>query len=92
MDIVRLVLRELGCDESLIRHVDDRLGHDRRYAIDPSKSRREIGFDPSTPFEQGLAGTVRWYRDHGDWWRRVKSGAYQEYYQRHYGARLAKGN
>jgi dTDP-glucose 4,6-dehydratase len=88
LEIVRLVLRELGKPETLIRHVADRLGHDRRYAIDPSKSRREIGFEATTPFENGLATTVRWYRDHSDWWRRVKSGAYQEYYQRHYGARL----
>jgi dTDP-glucose 4,6-dehydratase len=88
LEIVRMVLRELGRPESLLRHVADRLGHDRRYAIDPAKSRRELGFEATTPFEQGLPATVRWYREHEDWWRRVKSGAYQDYYRRHYGARM----
>jgi dTDP-glucose 4,6-dehydratase len=85
---VKRVLRELGKPESSIRHVADRLGHDRRYAIDPSKARRELGFEATTPFEEGLAATIRWYRDHADWWRRVKSGDYQDYYRRHYAARL----
>jgi dTDP-glucose 4,6-dehydratase len=88
LEIVRTVLKELGKPESLIRHVADRLGHDRRYAIDPAKSRRELGFEASTSFGQGLAGTIRWYREHENWWRRVKSGAYKDYYERHYGARL----
>jgi dTDP-glucose 4,6-dehydratase len=91
IDVVRLVLRELGRPETLIRHVTDRLGHDRRYAIDPSKARREIGFEATTAFEEGLTATVRWYRDHPDWWQRVRSGEYQEYYRRHYAARLGGG-
>jgi dTDP-glucose 4,6-dehydratase len=91
LEIVRAILRELGRPLSLIRHVADRPGHDRRYAIDAGKAARELGFQATIPFEQGLADCTRWYRDHAEWWQRVRSGEYQDYYRRNYGARLRSG-
>jgi dTDP-glucose 4,6-dehydratase len=88
LEIVRIILDELGRPESLIRHVADRPGHDRRYAIDPSKARRELGFEAKTALDAGLRSCIRWYRENADWWKRVKSGEYQDYYRRHYAARL----
>jgi dTDP-glucose 4,6-dehydratase len=87
IDVVREVLRQLGKPESLIRHVTDRPGHDRRYGIDPGRTERELGWRPQVPFEEGLARTIRWYRDHQDWWRRVKDGSYREFYDKWYGNR-----
>jgi len=87
IDIVRQVLALLGKPESLIRFVKDRPGHDRRYAIDATKSERELGFRPRHRFEEGLAATVRWYRDNRGWWERVLSGEYRAYYERQYGTR-----
>lgn len=89
LDIVKQILAQLGKPESLIQFVTDRPGHDRRYAIDPSKSRRELGWTPSRSFEQGLADTVRWYVDNKAWWERVMSGEYRRYYEQQYGQRLA---
>lgn len=77
LDLVKGILAELGKPESLIQFVTDRLGHDRRYAIDPAKSRRELGWTPTHTFEQGLGDTVRWYVEHPEWWERVLSGAYR---------------
>ncbi len=88
IQIVKSILRAVGRPETLIRHVTDRPGHDRRYAIDASKAHRELGWKPEVGFEHGLAETVRWYLEHRDWWERIKSGTYQDYYRRHYGARL----
>jgi dTDP-glucose 4,6-dehydratase len=85
LEIVRLVLRTLGKPESLIRFVKDRPGHDRRYAIDAGKIRRELGWEPRHRFEQALPLTVRWYQAHSVWLQRVRSGAYREYYARQYG-------
>ena len=87
IDVVREVLRQLGKPESLIRHVTDRPGHDRRYGIDPGRTERELGWRPQVPFEEGLARTIRWYRDHQDWWRRIKDGSYREFYDKWYGNR-----
>jgi len=87
IDIVRKVLELLGKPESLIRFVKDRPGHDRRYAIDASRSERELGWKPRHRFEEGLAATVAWYREHRSWWERILSGEYQTYYERQYGAR-----
>ncbi len=87
VDIVREVLRLLGKDESLIQYVQDRPGHDRRYAIDASRARGELGWAPRRRFDEGLEETVAWYRAHRDWWERVRSGAYRDYYQRQYGTR-----
>lgn len=73
--------------ESLIRHVKDRPGHDRRYAPDSTRLREELGWRPEIEFDQGLHVTARWYRENHDWWERVKSGEYMEYYERVYGSR-----
>jgi len=88
LEIVEEILRALGKPKSLIRYVADRPGHDRRYGIDFSKLKGELGWSPSVPLQEGLARTVRWYLDHEEWWKRIKSGAYREFYQKHYGDRL----
>jgi dTDP-glucose 4,6-dehydratase len=90
IEITRRVLGLLGKPESLIRFVDDRPGHDRRYSLDAGKLAR-LGFRSATPFDEGLAETVRWYRDREDWWRPIKEkdGAYREFYRGQYGDRLA---
>ncbi|MCP3098536.1 dTDP-glucose 4,6-dehydratase [Myxococcus sp. K15C18031901] len=88
IDIVKAILGLVGKPESLIQYVKDRPGHDRRYAIDPSKSRAELGWTPVHTFEQGLADTVHWYLEHRAWWERVTSGAYQRYYETQYVHRL----
>lgn len=84
IDIVRLLLRTMGKPESLIAYVKDRPGHDRRYAIDARKIKRELGWEPAVTFEQGLPKTVEWYLSHESWWQRIISGAYQEYYKEMY--------
>ena len=76
LQVVRALLQTLGKPESLIAYVTDRLGHDRRYAVDTTKSRRELGWAPTVAFEDGLARTVAWYRDNPDWVRRVRTGEY----------------
>jgi dTDP-glucose 4,6-dehydratase len=91
MDVVRAILRLTGRDESLIRHVPDRPGHDRRYAMNSKKIRDGLGWRPRHVFEDGLAQTVAWYRDNTAWIERVRSGAYRAYYDQQYAARLAAG-
>jgi len=88
IEIVELIVRELDRDESLIRFVEDRPGHDRRYAIDASKIRNELGWRPLYSFEEGIRETIRWYIDNRDWWENIKSGEYLRYYERMYGGRL----
>ncbi len=83
--LTRAILRRLGRDESMIRWVKDRPGHDWRYAIDSGKIRRELGWRPQVGFERGLAETVRWYVENESWWRAVKSGEYRKYYEMQYG-------
>jgi dTDP-glucose 4,6-dehydratase len=87
IEIVKAVLRLLKKPESLIHFVKDRLGHDRRYAIDASKACRELGWAPRRHFDEALASTVEWYVEHQGWWKRILSGAYREYYERQYGGR-----
>ncbi len=84
IDIVRLLLKQIGKPESLITFVKDRLGHDRRYAIDASKIAKELGWRPIVSFEQGLLQTITWYLEHEGWWRRIVSGEYREYYKKMY--------
>jgi len=88
LDVVRAILRLAGRDESLIRHVPDRPGHDRRYAMNASRIRDDLGWRPRRAFDDGLAETVAWYRDNRAWTEAVRSGAYRDYYQRQYAARL----
>jgi len=88
IDIVRRILALLSKPEKLIRFVKDRPGHDRRYAIDASKAKAELGWSPAHTFEQGLEETVRWYVDNRSWWQNVISGAYRQYYEKQYRARL----
>ena len=85
--IVRLLLGILGKDESLISFVADRPGHDRRYAIDATLIREELGWTPRHAFDDGIRATVDWYLAHRDWWEQVRSGAYRDYYEAMYGER-----
>ena len=87
LEVVKTVLRELGKPESLITFVTDRPGHDRRYAIDPSKIHAELGWLPRTTFDDGIRQTVRWYLDNRTWWEHILAGEYQHYYQTMYGNR-----
>jgi dTDP-glucose 4,6-dehydratase len=88
IDVVRKVLELTGRDESLIEHVTDRPGHDRRYSLASSKL-EELGWRAQTGFEQGIERTVAWYRDNEDWWGPLRSGTYREYYERQYGRALS---
>ncbi len=85
IQVVKAILKELGKGEELIEHVTDRKGHDRRYAIDPAKIRRELGWEPTTSPEVGIKATVKWYQEHEDWWKNIVSGEYQSYYENMYG-------
>lgn len=85
--VVKEILRLVGKGEDLITYVTDRPGHDRRYAMDSSKARALLGWTPTYTFESGLEQTVKWYLDNKSWWERVRSGAYQEYYEKQYGGR-----
>jgi len=85
--IVKRVLDLLGKPHALIQYVKDRPGHDRRYAIDPTKAAKELRWAPRRSFEDALAETVRWYVTNRPWWERVMSGEYQGYYERQYGKR-----
>ena len=87
VEITRVILEVLGKPESLIEFVTDRLGHDRRYAIDAAKMRDELGWEAQTPFRDGMAATIQWYLDHRQWWEEIKTGAYLEYYDRMYNGR-----
>lgn len=88
LHIVKTILAQLGKPESLIKHIQDRPGHDRRYGIDPTKTMQELGWQPKHSFETGIEETIHWYLDNKDWWMHIQSGAYQEYYTKQYGERL----
>ena len=87
IDIVKIILEELGKPESLITYVADRKGHDMRYAIDPTKISNELGWLPETKFADGIKKTIRWYLDNKKWWEDIISGEYQAYYEQMYGDR-----
>lgn len=91
LEVVRQVLALTGKPESLIRYVQDRPGHDRRYALTSGKLMRETGWAPRVSFAAGLEDAVAWYRANAAWTERVRSGAYRDYYERNYGGRLAAG-
>lgn len=84
INIVRLILNELGKTEELIKFVEDRKGHDRRYAIDPTKIKNELGWVPETNFKDGIRKTINWYLENRKWWETIISGEYQEYYKKMY--------
>ena len=84
IEVVRKILKIMGRDESYIEYVKDRPGHDRRYAIDWSKINRELSWKPEVDFDTGLKLTVDWYLKNQDWWKKIKSGEYQKYYQKQY--------
>ena len=84
MEIVRGILRILKKPDTLIRHVKDRPGHDRRYAMDSEKLRRELGWKPAHTFEQALERTVAWYLQNRTWWENIRSGQYRSYYEKMY--------
>jgi dTDP-glucose 4,6-dehydratase len=88
IEVAERIIELAGCDRSLLRRVDDRPGHDRRYSIDTTKL-RGLGWSTQTTFDDGLAQTVSWYREHRDWWEQIKSGDYRAYYERQYADRLA---
>lgn len=84
LEVVKTILKELGKPESLIIYVKDRAGHDMRYAIDPSKTRRELGWEPTTLFDEGIKSTIKWYIDNRLWWENIISGNYKDYYMKMY--------
>ena len=87
LEVVKRILEQAGADESLIEYVTDRPGHDRRYSLSSEKL-QALGWQAQTRFDEGLATTVDWYRDNAWWWEPIRSGAYREYYERHYGRAL----
>lgn len=84
LTIIKKIFAKLNAPETLIEFVKDRPGHDRRYAVDYSKIQNELGFKPLYDFDTWLNKTIDWYSSHQDWWQRVKSGAYQTYYNTQY--------
>lgn len=82
--VAKTILERLGKPHSLIRFVADRPGHDRRYAIDFSKIERELGWTPMVSFEEGIHHTIEWYQTHREWWKKIKTGEYLDYYKRMY--------
>lgn len=88
LEVVKAIIAAVGADESLIRFVPDRPGHDRRYAIDNSKIRSQLGWQPEVDFAAGIGKTLQWYKEHTGWWQRIKSGEYRQYYEKMYGKNL----
>ena len=78
IEVVRTILKALGKGEEQISYVTDRKGHDRRYAIDPTKIGRELGWQPATKFDDGIQATIAWYQAHEAWWSDILSGAYEK--------------
>lgn len=88
LEVIERILLDTGAERALLRRVPDRLGHDRRYALDVSKTQR-LEWEPRIPFEDGLAETITWYRERRDWWEPLKGASYQAYYAAQYAGRLA---
>ena len=86
-EVANLIVELTGASPDLIRHVEDRPGHDRRYSL-ASERVCALGWEQTVSFEEGLAGTVKWYSENPDWWRPLKSGEYRDYYTRQYADRL----
>ena len=90
IDIVKLILKKLNKPESLIEFVKDRPGHDLRYAMNPAKLEKELGWKPSVTFEEGIDKTIAWYLNNKPWWEHIISGEYQKYFDKMYGYRMEK--
>lgn len=88
LDVVKKILKIMGKDEGMIEHVKDRPGHDRRYAIDWTKIKNELGWEPLHDFDTWLEKTINWYKEHEKWWKDIKNGEYRNYYEEHYGKKL----
>lgn len=88
IEVVQSILTTLGKPHSLIRYVQDRPGHDRRYAIDPAKAERELGWQPRESWQSGLEKTIRWYQENSAWIERARSGAYRDFYAQQYGVEV----
>ena len=84
LEVVKTILDELNKPESLITFVEDRAGHDLRYAINPSKISNELGWEPTILFDEGIKKTIKWYLDNKEWWKNIISGDYKGFYQRMY--------
>ncbi len=84
LEIAKTILSLLGKDEEMIEYVEDRKGHDRRYAINFDKIKKELGWEPQVTFEEGIKKTIQWFQENEAWWKNIKSGEYQEYYQKQY--------
>lgn len=87
LEVVKTIIKELGKSEDLIHYVTDRPGHDMRYAIDPTKIKNELGWEPTTLFDEGIKKTVKWYLENKSWWENIISGEYQNYYEKMYSNR-----
>jgi len=87
LSVAQAILDRLGKPHALVRFITDRPGHDRRYAIDFSKIEKELGWAPSITFEEGINLTIEWYQAHLEWWKKIKTGEYLDYYRRMYGNR-----
>ncbi|MBP9838723.1 MAG: dTDP-glucose 4,6-dehydratase [Proteobacteria bacterium] len=88
LDVTKVILKALNKPESLIKRVEDRKGHDRRYAVDYSKIQQELGWEPQVKFEDGIKDTIKWYIENEKWWQEIKSGEYQSFYDLYYGEKL----
>jgi dTDP-glucose 4,6-dehydratase len=89
IEVTKTVLELLGKSEDLIRPVEDRKGHDRRYAVDYSKIKAELGWEPQVTFPEGIRETVAWYKENEAWWKAIKAGEHQSFYEQYYGDRLS---
>lgn len=88
LEVVKTILKALGKSEELIEYVTDRLGHDKRYAIDPRKMEQELGWKPIYTFDTGIKETIEWYLNNKEWWERIISGEYQKYFETMYGNKM----
>ncbi len=86
-EVAKIIVAALGKSESLMHHVTDRLAHDRRYAVDTGKIQKELKWEPKVKFAEGLRQTINWYVEQKEWWRKIKTGEYSEFYEKNYGTR-----